>query len=68
MALGAHSTPDAFYAPFTLPFVVDDAPQSSEDGSGLHSPTFMDTEPHDAHNPRRDCTSPLRLIATVPER
>nr|QWQ79357.1 Zn 2Cys6 transcription factor [Sanghuangporus sanghuang] len=37
----------SFYLPFSYPY-TDDAPQSSEDGSGLHSPTFIESDPMDA--------------------
>ncbi|TDL24298.1 hypothetical protein BD410DRAFT_786409 [Rickenella mellea] len=38
------------YSPFPTPFAIEDGAQSSEDGSGLHSPTFPDKETSlDAH-------------------
>lgn len=47
MVVAAGHTAHDIYTPFAGPFVVEDNIQSSEDGSGLHSPTFMDSEPTD---------------------
>ena len=43
MVVGTATDANGFYVPFQYPY-VDDAPQSSEDGSGLHSPTFIDSD------------------------
>jgi hypothetical protein len=54
-----------FHIPtFQGPFVVEDAAAlSSEDGSGLHSPTFNDNDMQQHHN----CTCSPTLISTVSE-
>ena len=54
---------DLYVPPQT--FFTDDAPLSSDDGSGLHSPSFMDSD-NSLDNQRHDCAC-LCLITTVPD-
>ncbi|KAI5123891.1 hypothetical protein M0805_005707 [Coniferiporia weirii] len=44
MVDGSDSDLAALRIPYHPSFIVDDGPLSSEDGSGLHSPTFMDSD------------------------
>lgn len=55
MVTGADTSINDFYTALQAALVIEDNPQSSEDGSGLHSPTFMDNEnPFDGQS--NDCT------------
>ncbi|KAH8119434.1 hypothetical protein DFH11DRAFT_1501181 [Phellopilus nigrolimitatus] len=44
MGVGTVTNANDLYMPFQPPYLVDDPPPSSEDGSGLHSPTFLDSD------------------------
>ena len=46
-------------------FLIDDAPLSSEDGSGLHSPTFMDSDTS-LDGQRHDCAYLLSYLLLSP--
>lgn len=49
-----HSALTDLRIPNQQAFIIDDAPLSSEDGSGLHSPSFMDSD-NSLEGQRHEC-------------
>ena len=54
------------YPPFPTSYPADDAPQSSDDGSGLHSPVFIEKDAEQPHHHRGLGVSMLRLLFPTP--